>query len=166
MCATPPAIARMDLMSANRDVHRESGDRAAVGTTGLVRQRSLSKPWVGGAILLIGALHLGSSLVLYGPSLASIVTGGVINTLDSDPAALELRAAGFWFVCAGLIVVLVGLLVGWTERRWGTVPGFLAPSLIVITAFGVLIAPTSGFWLFLMPAALAFWKHRHRRRVA
>lgn len=144
---------------------RTSGPTAprSLGALGSDARRSPT-PWVGGSILLIGLLHLGSSLALYGPALDSIVEAGGINTLDADPQVADLRAAGFWFVCSGLAMVLLGLLVGWTERRWSAVPGFLGPALLVMAAFGIVITPASGFWLFLVPAALAFWSSVRRSR--
>lgn len=153
-----------DTVSHSHHAPGRSAGRPSSGVTGPTSEGPSSRPWVGGSILLIGVLHVASSPALYGPALDSIVAGGIVNTLDTDPQASDLRAAGFWFVSAGLIVILLGLVVAWVERCCDVVPGFLGPGLIIITAFGVVIAPTSGFWLFLVPATLALWKHRHRRR--
>jgi heat shock protein HtpX len=55
---------------------------------------------------------------------------------------------------AGLVVLLVSALVMSVERAAGGVPRWLPWALVAFTAWGVLLMPLSGFWSFLVPAAM------------
>lgn len=121
------------------------------------------RPWVGWSLVAIALLHLLSVPVFYDAALRSILAGGVVNAVESDPALRDLRSAGFWYLATGLAALTLGLLTAWVERHAGTVPYLLAWALLGIASFGVLLVPASGFWLFLVPATLAFLTARRRR---
>lgn len=75
---------------------------------------------------------------------------GVVGAAPTDPDT----ESWFWFMIAGVPMLLVGHLVGWAYRRTGEVPRFVAPYLGVLALSAVLF-PVSGLWLFLPLAAMA-----------
>lgn len=122
------------------------------------------RPWVGWSISGIAVIHLLSGAAFFGPSLRSIWAGGVINAVEADPASELLRSVGFWYLASGLSTLGLGLVVTWLQRRLAEVPTMLGWLLLGITAFGVVLMPASGFWLFLVPATLTFLEARRFAR--
>lgn len=110
---------------------------------------------VGLALVAIGVLHIALTPVFYGEALRSVVEAGVVASVEADPALVDLRSAGFWYVNAGIGMLLLGLVVAWAERRTGTIPGFLGWVLLGLAAWGLLLMPASGYWAVLVVALLA-----------
>jgi hypothetical protein len=117
------------------------------------------RPWVGWTTLGIAVIHLVCAPLFYGPALVAIIAGGVVNAVNG-PGDRVLRAAGFWYVVTGLAALSLGLLIIWIERTVQVVPRRLAWLMLVIAVFGIVLTPASGFWLFLVPATIAFVKSR------
>lgn len=107
-------------------------------------------------MIIIGALHSAAGPAFYGDSLRSILEGGVIASVEADPVLTPLRATGFWYLSAGIGMLVLGALAWWIEHTLGAVPAMLGWLLLTLTAWGVALMPASGFWAFLAPAALAF----------
>ena len=63
---------------------------------------------------------------------------------------------------AGLTMLLISVLVAALERSAGGAPASVAVWLLVIGAWGVLLVPASGFWLFAVPAAIVLVRRRRR----
>lgn len=118
-------------------------------------------PWAGWALALIGSVHIAATPMLYGDGTRSIIDAGVLASVEADPAVEDLRAAVFWYVTAGLAMLLLSFLVATLERSPNGVPASVGVSLLVIAAWGVLLMPASGFWAFAVPAAIIL----HRRRL-
>lgn len=133
----------------------DSGERAGRSIRGRVL--------VGPVLITIGVLHCATAPVFYGDSLRSILDAGVVASVEADPALVMLRAAGFWYLSAGIGMLALGALAWWVERTVGVVPALLGWLLLALTVWGVTLMPVSGFWAFLVPAALAF---RSARRGA
>lgn len=114
-------------------------------------QRELKKdrPIVGPVLAVIAALHLGTTGVFYGAEWATIIDSGMVNAITTP----EVDAA-FWWVAAGLGMVMVASLAWLCEARTGRLPVPFAVLLLFFTAFGVVLMPASGFWLFLIPAVI------------
>lgn len=121
------------------------------------------RPVVGIAIAVIGVVHLLVAPLLMGDSLRSIFDGGVVGSVDADPALQDLRGVGFWYLTTGVACVMLAALVTWIERHTGGLPTFVGWMFVGLAAFGVVVMPLSPFWAFLVVAALTF---RSSRRVA
>jgi hypothetical protein len=118
------------------------------------------RPVVGLALTIVGIVHVLITPVVVGDSVRSIIEGGVVAAVERDPAAAVLRGLGFWYVTAGLAMIMLGAMVIWIERTTATVPMLLPWMLVGLTVWGVLLMPVSPFWVFLLIAFLAFRKAR------
>jgi len=118
------------------------------------------RPVVGLALAIVGIVHVLVTPLVVGNSLRSIIEGGVVATVEREPALAVLRGLGFWYVTAGLAMIMLGVLVIWIERTTSSVPLLLPWMLVGLTAWGVLLMPVSPFWAFLVIAFLAFRKAR------
>lgn len=114
--------------------------------------------------LLLALVHLGMTPVFYGESLRSILDGGVLGAVDADPELATLRAAAFFYLTTGIFLALVGWMVMGAERRGDGAPRGYATALAVTGAWGVVLSPVSGFWLFFVLAWLA--RRSTARRVS
>lgn len=131
------------------------GSPAATGGT---------RPMAGPALSAISLIHLASTPIFHGPALAAIIDDGIVNAIESGSTLLDARDAAFWYVAAGLGMVLLGQLAWWAERRVGVLPVALGWPLIAFTIINVLLVPVSGFWLFILPAAVVLVR-AHRLRI-
>lgn len=111
---------------------------------------------------VLAVAHIATTGAFYGESVRSTFDGGVLGAVDADPALASLRGVAFWYVTAGLVLGLLGLLVLAEERQRGAPPRGFAALMAVTGVWGVLLSPASGFWFFLPIAALA---QRHRARA-
>ncbi len=118
---------------------------------------------VGLTLIGIGVLHTAMAPVVHGPALRGIIEGGVVAAVESDPAQIAIRSAGFWYLTAGFAVMILGALLWWVQRRIGRLPAAVGWVLLGLTVWGVLLMPVSGFYLFLLPAVLA-WRAAHAGR--
>ncbi|NYJ03634.1 hypothetical protein HNR19_004332 [Nocardioides thalensis] len=105
--------------------------------------------------VLLAVVHVLATPLFYADSLQSILDAGVLGAVDSDPDLTTLRAAAFWYVTAGLLLGAVGWMVMLAERRGTGAPRGFALALGLTGAWGVILSPLSGFWLFLVIAFLA-----------
>ena len=105
------------------------------------------KPWIGISLIIIGIIHtifgLGVGYGIFG----EMIREGLFNTVVEQ---FE-RNAAFWFLYAGLVLILLGLLLDWCERTFGATPRFLGWGLLALTVPGVVIMPQSGLWLIFIP---------------
>jgi len=118
------------------------------------------RPVVGLALTAVGIVHILVTPLVVGDSVRSIIDGGVIATVDRERTAAVLRGLGFWYLTAGLAMIMLGALVIWIERTTSSVPMLLPWMLVGLTVWGVLLMPVSPFWAFLVIAILAFRKAR------
>ncbi|MET9343014.1 DUF6463 family protein [Nonomuraea sp. NPDC003804] len=105
---------------------------------------------LGPALLATGLLHLGYGLAIAGEPVRRLIGQGVLGAAP-DGSVTE---TWFWFMVAGVPMLLTGHLVLWARRRTGQVPGFVAPYLALL-GLSALLYPVSGLWLFLPLAAVA-----------
>lgn len=98
----------------------------------------------------IGLLH-----TVYG-----LITGyGLFMQIDRAAFSTEagrqlVRGLGrefvFWFLFGGILMLVLGQLFMWIERRLQhRVPAFVAWELLVLSIIGLAFLPVSGFWLVL-----------------
>ncbi|UYM06712.1 DUF6463 family protein [Solicola gregarius] len=105
----------------------------------------------GPLLIATGIIHLAYGVVAGWDSVAALITDG-IGSAESGSAT---RESWFWFLVAGIPMLLVGQLVTRHHARTGEVPAFLGWYLVAFAAL-VYFIPVSGFWLFWPQAALAF----------
>ncbi|MEV0251724.1 DUF6463 family protein [Nocardia sp. NPDC050712] len=93
---------------------------------------------------------------------AHTALGVVIWTTGAEQAELS-----FWFTAFGVAAVGFAIAVLEVERVRGYVPAPILAALLVLTVFGLIFEPVSGFLTLLLPLALGLrgWL-RHRRLVA
>ena len=104
--------------------------------------------WIGKWLFGVGVIHLSFGLAFMHDVLAVLWSEGLWNTVNGQPP----REAVFWFLCAGIMLLIVGVLVNQTERRGLAVPRFVIWSFIGLVVVGVVVMPISGIWLLIPPA--------------
>lgn len=132
-------------------------------STGSARTGSSRRPLVGPLMAAVGAIHVAITPVVYGPSVRSVVDGGVVATIDAEPALAEQRGVGFWYATAGLAMIAYGIAIAERERQDAPLPVSLPVSMAAIGTWGVVLMPKSPFWVFGPLAALAAVRRRARR---
>lgn len=113
----------------------------------------MRKRVVGKLVVGIGVIHLAASGIFYRDDVLGVIDRGIINAVE--PAGAAPLDAGFWYASAGVGVLMYGALIWWYERNIGPVPRFVGWTLAGFGIWGVVLMPSSGFWLFLVPAAVA-----------
>ena len=114
----------------------------------------------GGHLLIAtGVLHTLFAVGGFATPLADIGRAGLVNAVDPYPD----RQLAFWFLLSGVLLVLFGQLVRWTQARTGTVPAHVAWELVAISVIGAILMPISGFWLVLLVSVLLLGASRARR---
>lgn len=97
------------------------------------------------------ALHTLYAAVEFQPQLQEIVRRGIFDSVQTDP----LVGAVVWFVLFGGPLALLGWAVLLIERNAAWAPISLRPlgaGLLALTLLGIVLMPSSGFWLALPPA--------------
>lgn len=107
----------------------------------------------GTLMVAVGAFHEVAGLAIYRSPLVEMLRAGAVDTVlpNLDPA-FHGRQAAFWFMIAGPVLVMLGALAAWAERRVGTLPAWLGWSLLVLTIIGTAMFPNSAFWALFVPA--------------
>jgi uncharacterized membrane protein len=124
--------------------------------------RRLSGP----LLMATGVLDLFYVLVFHSRQLAAIAQDGFFDEVELNPAQFD-RETAFWHMMFGVMFVLLGALVHWTQARTGTLPAFLGWSVLTLGMAGVILMPLSGFWLLLPQAVLILAVARQgRSRIA
>lgn len=71
--------------------------------------------------------------------------------------------AAFWFVYFGLLIILIGVLVGFVEKTNRQLPkGFIWLYLFVVL-IGAFMIPFSGMTFLMLPHAIYMMYHRYKR---
>jgi hypothetical protein len=111
--------------------------------------RRLSGP----LLMATGVLDLLYVLVFHSRQLAAIAQDGFFDAVELNPAELD-REIAFWHMMFGVMFVILGALVHWTQVRTETLPVFLGWSVLALGVAGVTLMPLSGFWLLFPQAVL------------
>lgn len=103
---------------------------------------------VGPALVLVGACHVSLTPVLYPAGTASLVSGGIIDSVQSDPALAAMRGLPFWFATTGVALLGLGAVVTAVERQERPIPRSLPWILAGIGGWGRSSCPSrpSGRW--------------------
>lgn len=127
--------------------------------------KRLPRPLAGPVLVAISILHIAGTPLFHAPAVAAIIDHGLVNAVDSSGRLLDARASAFWYVVTGLVVALLGYMVWWIERI-AVLPAAIGWLLVAFTALNVVLFPLSGFWLFLLPAAVALRRARQPSALA
>jgi uncharacterized membrane protein len=124
--------------------------------------RKLSGP----LLMATGVLDLLYVLVFHSRQLAAIAHDGFFDAVELNPTQFD-RETAFWHMMFGLMLVVLGALVNWTQARTGSLPAFLGWSVLALGVAGVILMPLSGFWLLFPQAVLIIAVARQgRSRIA
>ncbi|MEJ8548667.1 DUF6463 family protein [Brevibacillus borstelensis] len=114
------------------------------------------KRHVGLMLMLTGLLHTVYGLIAYMKQLQPIVAEGLWNTVADGQWD---RATAFWFLIFGFMLIVLGYTVDWLMKKKGIAPPVsLGWMLFTICLIGVIVMPSSGFWLGLPQAWLLIRK--------
>ena len=105
--------------------------------------------WIGKWLFAVGVIHSLFGIFFMRSTLATLWSEGLLNTVNGQPA----REALFWFLCTGIMLLIVGVLINQVERGRLAIPRFVAWSFAGLTTIGVIVMPISGIWLLIPPAA-------------
>ncbi len=98
-------------------------------------------------LIAIGVLHTVVG-ILTGYSVRSQISRATFSTEASRQLVAALgNQFAFWFLFGGFLMLALGRLLTWIERRLGRpVPSFIGWELLALSAAGLLVMPVSGFW--------------------
>ena len=103
--------------------------------------------WIGKWLFAVGVVHLTFGLVFMHDILGLLWSEGLWNTVNGQPP----REQVFWFLCTGIMLLIVGVLVHQAERQRLAVPGFVTWTFAGLAVVGVVVMPISGIWLLIPP---------------
>ncbi|MCV2360766.1 DUF6463 family protein [Paucibacter sp. TC2R-5] len=117
--------------------------------------------WIGHWLMAVAALHTLFALFVFQRPLVNIMQRGFFNTVGQDP----LTAATVWFVLFGALLALLALAITPLERR-GDARSLrrLGWGVLVLSLLGLVLMPSSGFWLAL-PAGFAMLRRSSVRAI-
>ena len=115
-------------------------------------KKQTGKLWKYSGIFLVatGILHSVVGIVLGKDYLLAILKDGLWDAVIKD----VYRELAFWFLICGIIIIILGhLLHVYIKKTLKPAPLFVGYYLLGLSAIGCIVAPVSGFWLFI-PQAL------------
>src|SRR5262245_8115110 len=117
-------------------------------------------------LIAIGILHTVVGVVS-GRSVVSRISEATFSTEASRQLVAGLgKQFAFWFLFGGFLLLVLGHLLTWVERRLGrAVPSFVGWELLALSVAGLLVMPVSGFWLVLAVAIYAIVRARRANQV-
>jgi hypothetical protein len=103
--------------------------------------------WIGKWLFGVGVIHLSFGLSFMHDTLALLWSEGLWNTVNGQPP----REAVFWFLCTGVVLLIVGVLVNQVECEGIGIPRFVTWTFAGLVMVGVVVMPISGIWLLIPP---------------
>jgi hypothetical protein len=103
--------------------------------------------WIGKWLFAVGVIHLSFGLAFMHDTLSLLWSEGLWNTVNGQPP----REQVFWFLCTGIMLLIVGVLVNQAESQGLAVPGFVTWTFAGLAVVGVVVMPISGIWLLIPP---------------
>ena len=116
------------------------------------KKKQTVKWWKYSGIFLIatGILHSVAGIIFMGNDLWAILKDGLLNAVGEDIN----RSLAFWFFFGGVIIIFLGqVLHHYIKKEQKPAPKFVGYWFLGLSVIGCMIAPASGFWLFI-PQAL------------
>ena len=118
------------------------------------------RPFVGPALVVVGAVHTTLTGVLYPDAVRGVLRAGVLDAVTAGPAEVEGRLLAFWFATAGLAMAGSGVVVTALERRPQPLPRALPGVVAAVGLWGVVLLPRSPFWVLLALGVVAEVRRR------
>jgi hypothetical protein len=118
-------------------------------------------------LIAIGLLHTVVGIIS-GYRVLSQISRAEFSTEASRQLVAGLgRQFVFWFLFGGLLMLALGHLLAWIERRLKRrAPSFIGWELLALSVAGLLVMPVSGFWLVLAVAIYTIVMARRSRLVS
>ena len=105
--------------------------------------------WIGKWLFGVGVIHLSFGLAFKRGTLAFLLSEGLWNTVNGQPQ----REQVFWFLCSGIMLLIVGVLFNQAERSNSSIPPCVTWTFVGLVVVGVIVMPISGIWLLFPPVA-------------
>lgn len=106
-----------------------------------------------------GIIHTVVGLVSGWNTYKEFFHDGLINSLGED---LQ-RGMFFWFFTTGIFIIFLGeTLRYYIRKEQKPAPVFLGWALLAFSAVGCLMAPATGFWLFIPQAIIIILANRKK----
>ena len=125
-----------------------------------MEKKKKMKLWKYSGIFLIatGLLHTVFAIALGWKAFWAIIQNGVFNL----PTEVDYeRGFAVWFFICGIFIILLGqVLHYYIKRDQKPAPLSFGYSLLVLTIFGCIVEPGSGFWLFIPQALIIIFANR------
>ena len=113
----------------------------------------MRRPTRGTLVLVTGLGDMLFVPVLFRGQLADIGSAKVLGTVMFDERAGP-KAAALWFAKKGALLVALGQFARVQQRETATLPATPGWVLIALGAAGGVIAPISGFWMYIALGSL------------
>ncbi len=118
------------------------------------------KNWLGNWVIFVAFAHTVYAIATFGNDYLSLYEHGIINSISSMRDGLAV-----WFFLFGHALFIIGLQVRHHEHSSKQpIPKSTSLNLLFLTITGIVIMPTSGFWL-MFPAIITMlirsWKTTH-----
>lgn len=114
------------------------------------------RSWIGLWIAAVGLLHSLGGFLIYAKGWQLIAQRGVLAGVHD----FDLSGTAFWFLIAGVVLVITGLLIHWLDRNGYARPPWLRWAMLALLALLILPMPVTGAWLLVPPVAALFVKER------
>lgn len=115
-------------------------------------------------LILTGMIHIVYGLLphTYLHDWQKFFIAGLWDTVSTNN---DKGMAAFWFIIAGLLMLLVGLAIFEIEKLKSVLPLSIGIAFFAITALGCIMAPKSGFTLFLLPQSIFYFYSSLKNRA-
>ena len=116
------------------------------------KKKQTVKWWKYSGIFLVatGIFHSVVGIVVTSNDLWAILKDGLLNASGKDVN----RNLALWFLVCGIFIIILGqVLHHYIKKEQKPAPKFLGHWLLGLSVIGCIIAPATGFWLFI-PQAL------------
>ena len=120
------------------------------------------KLWKYSGIFLIatGILHTIVAIIVGREAFVEIIRNGVINVTLRDFT----HELAVWFLICGFFIILLGqVLHYYVKREQKPAPLSFGYSMLILTIFGCIVEPGSGFWLFLPQALIIIFANKKNK---
>lgn len=113
--------------------------------------------WVGRSIIAVGVIHCLVGALIFTTPLTEILSNGVWNAVDGHKG----RPLAFWFVFTGLLTIVFGASIDWTEKAGTPFSPLVAYTFGGLVLLAIVAMPFGGAWL-LVPSAAGLVVKRQR----
>jgi Family of unknown function (DUF6463) len=102
----------------------------------------------GPLVLVVGVGHVFLAGLLFADQLGDIASSGLIAAVPFDARASE-EGAALWFTVNGVLLIMLGQLARSHHLHAGRLPTSPGWLLVGLGLCGAVVAPVSGFWVYL-----------------